>query len=509
MAELLDIIKGSPDAEELTGTELFQIVQKGSLRKVSVDTMRSSVLKGDPGDTGPQGLKGDKGDLGSGGGGSGGGGLTTISKATIDNGAVLSTLTAVYADTTVGQFTLKLPAAPTVGDHIQIIDAGNYFPTNNLTIDRNGMLIAAQAADLTIDTTNVIDLYYQSVAYGWRVDVGSLSYTPPPQSGIAFSATKNAVDQTGVLNNTTTLITFGVKDWDTAGCYDITTSRFQPTVPGKYLVVASMTIVYMTAGKTIAAILKKNGVSVSNISIGSGNDWPVGIATYLADMNGTTDYIEAYIYQETGSTVTVSGNKTNTYFQATMVAAAPDFKLVPYSPTDITGRATDYPLRAGETVFKTFSAATSVPLYVATQEGEYEITILGDTTVAATTNGAVTLKPNNAFIVAGELDYLDQYAAMVTTDGSAPATVLGYKDGTTMTSFTVGSGTIVRSVFTATTITVGKIIMCRNMSLNTGGGRVSDTFSEYWANTTTAWTSLGTLTFPFAQSGKIIVKRIL
>lgn len=29
-----------------------------------------------------------------------------------------------------------------------------------------------------------------------------------------------------------------------------------------------------------------------------------------------------------------------------------------------------------------------------------------------------------------------------------------------------------------------------------------------WADTTTDWSSLGTISFPFAQSGKIIIKRL-
>jgi hypothetical protein len=59
---------------------------------------------------------------------------------------------AILANTNGGVFTLTLPASPTTGAEVSVIDQGYDFNTNALTIGRNGSNIANAAADLTINT---------------------------------------------------------------------------------------------------------------------------------------------------------------------------------------------------------------------------------------------------------------------------------------------------------------------------------------------------------------------
>ena len=58
----------------------------------------------------------------------------------------------VLANTNAGAWTLTLPASPSTGDEVSIIDQGYDFNTNALTVGRNGSNIANSAADLTINT---------------------------------------------------------------------------------------------------------------------------------------------------------------------------------------------------------------------------------------------------------------------------------------------------------------------------------------------------------------------
>ena len=58
----------------------------------------------------------------------------------------------ILANTNGGAFTLTLPASPTTGAEVSVIDQGYDFNTNALTIGRNGSNIANSAADLTINT---------------------------------------------------------------------------------------------------------------------------------------------------------------------------------------------------------------------------------------------------------------------------------------------------------------------------------------------------------------------
>ena len=58
----------------------------------------------------------------------------------------------ILANTNGGAFTLTLPASPSAGQEVSVIDQGYDFNTNALTIGRNASNIANSAADLVINT---------------------------------------------------------------------------------------------------------------------------------------------------------------------------------------------------------------------------------------------------------------------------------------------------------------------------------------------------------------------
>ena len=58
----------------------------------------------------------------------------------------------ILANTNGGAFTLTLPASPSAGDEVSVIDQGYDFNTNALTIGRNSSNIANAAADLVVNT---------------------------------------------------------------------------------------------------------------------------------------------------------------------------------------------------------------------------------------------------------------------------------------------------------------------------------------------------------------------
>jgi hypothetical protein len=64
--------------------------------------------------------------------------------------------------------TVTLPASPSVGDEVTIIDSGNNLASNNLTIDRNGSNILGAASNLTVSTnTAAFTLTYLNATRGW------------------------------------------------------------------------------------------------------------------------------------------------------------------------------------------------------------------------------------------------------------------------------------------------------------------------------------------------------
>lgn len=134
----------------------------------------------------------------------------------------------------------------------------------------------------------------------------------------AFSAYRNA-DQTGISANTWTKIQYNAENFDTASCYDPTTNyRFTPNVAGYYQVSASGAL---TGNATyIYFAIYKNGSSVI-VTPYSGNGGVGGVAVGLIYMNGTTDYLEGYIFRD-GTQNLTGGSSGYTMFQGVLVRTA-------------------------------------------------------------------------------------------------------------------------------------------------------------------------------------------
>lgn len=76
----------------------------------------------------------------------------------------------IFADTSGGAWTLTLPATPSAGDRVAIIDYDGSFSSNNLTVGRNGTNIMGSATDLVCDVAYVsFELYYVDATQGWKI----------------------------------------------------------------------------------------------------------------------------------------------------------------------------------------------------------------------------------------------------------------------------------------------------------------------------------------------------
>jgi hypothetical protein len=128
-----------------------------------------------------------------------------------------------------------------------------------------------------------------------------------------FSA--NAGSGQSLSNGTGTKLVYATEDWDTNSNYDTTLSRFTPTVAGYYQVSAS---VYIGGTNNMELAIRKNGSEYIRFSQLSGfNICGSGIVNF----NGSTDYIEAWMFNGNGSTVTVNGY-TFAKFQAALIRSA-------------------------------------------------------------------------------------------------------------------------------------------------------------------------------------------
>ena len=136
-----------------------------------------------------------------------------------------------------------------------------------------------------------------------------------PVNGPAFSATQGSQ---AVNNATFTKLACATEEFDTNSNYDSATNyRFTPTVAGYYQINGYYYLNAILGGCTVAvykngSVAKIGGFSVAN-SYGAAS-----IISSLILLNGSTDYVELYGYQNTGGAVTGSG----AYFQASMIRSA-------------------------------------------------------------------------------------------------------------------------------------------------------------------------------------------
>ena len=76
----------------------------------------------------------------------------------------------IFVDTTGGAFNIALPATPSTGDTVRVVDVAGNFNTFTLTLTRNGSNIMGAASDLTLSTQyEGVALVYSGATYGWVI----------------------------------------------------------------------------------------------------------------------------------------------------------------------------------------------------------------------------------------------------------------------------------------------------------------------------------------------------
>ena len=177
-------------------------------------------------------------------------------------------------------------------DNIQDADGNNIIneSSNTITIGASG------------DTTNVIGTLNK--------DGVAVTNTP------AFQAYLNA-NQGSISADTFTKVAFDTEEFDSDGNFDTSTSRFTPTTAGKYLVTVNL---YLDGGgqgnlRIYAPVIQKNGSTYAQ----AGDDKAQGYQnngtetlSVIVDMNGSSDYLEVFMYHFTqdNSSSNVGGANT-------------------------------------------------------------------------------------------------------------------------------------------------------------------------------------------------------
>jgi len=141
-------------------------------------------------------------------------------------------------------------------------------------------------------------------------------------NGPAFYA--NGSTNQSCTNGANTKVIFNNEVYDTANAYDTTNNRFTPTVAGYYQISAACSMAAGTATQTALAAIWRSG---GQYAIGSCSPAYTTIQNFLTVsalvyLNGTTDYVEIYLYHNYGSTWSTQAAATTTWFTGSLVRGA-------------------------------------------------------------------------------------------------------------------------------------------------------------------------------------------
>jgi hypothetical protein len=101
---------------------------------------------------------------------------------------------------------------------------------------------------------------------------------------------------------------------DTDG--DFASNVFTPSSAGAYLLFFRCELTATVDQTRLIASIRKNGSEIARyINRGSGTLFISSLVTALVEANGSTDYFETYVNQDSGSSQNVDGNSGRTIFQ--------------------------------------------------------------------------------------------------------------------------------------------------------------------------------------------------
>jgi hypothetical protein len=227
---------------------------------------------------------------------------------------------------TAGQTTFSIPSY-TVG-YISVFRNGSLLAGSDYTATSGTSVVLVNAASAG-DTITTESFYVSSVLNAIPATTGSVGTTYIADANVtqaklasgvagngpAFSAYQST--NTGTIASTTfTKLTFSTELWDTDN--NFASSRFTPTVAGYYQINSAYQVSPAVSG--FITIYKTGSEYKRGSWISSGTRLDMAVSG-LVYCNGSTDYIEIYMYQTTG-TVTQQGGATISWFDGCLVRSA-------------------------------------------------------------------------------------------------------------------------------------------------------------------------------------------
>ena len=155
---------------------------------------------------------------------------------------------------------------------------------------------------------------------GTSLEIGSSGDTITTATGAkpsflypAFRAYTDTVQTTS--NATVTKAALDLETYDTNSCYDKSNYRFTPNVAGKYYFNFVAQDNYTSSAATDTSIfIRKNGSDIADFGNNTtGSKYGSLIISTTVEMNGSSDYVEFFLYYNGGSGVIWRNNSDRTF----------------------------------------------------------------------------------------------------------------------------------------------------------------------------------------------------
>lgn len=176
-------------------------------------------------------------------------------------------------------------------------------------------LSIAGLSGLLADDQHVLDTEVLAVASAKTHGSLHLPDAADPVGLPKFSAHKNNTDQTGVVSQVWTKITFPTEVYDQQSKYDAPNSRWIPGIIGIAHVVANVVFTAGVDQTNIGISVYINGSPHKSTTFWtSGASYPLVFIACDIPISNVTDYVEIYAYQNTGSDKIIYGHPAYTWF---------------------------------------------------------------------------------------------------------------------------------------------------------------------------------------------------
>ena len=144
-----------------------------------------------------------------------------------------------------------------------------------------------------------------------RIDYSLIKPTNTPN----FYAYQSGGGQQTISDSTTVVMVFDQEDYDTGSDYDTSNGRFTPGEAGKYFL---HTTLRLDTGDVdfdnFSLRILKNGSLAYNFRAFH-SDYSSVAVSGIVEANGSSDYFQVDVYQNSGGSKTVTTNKNYTFFQ--------------------------------------------------------------------------------------------------------------------------------------------------------------------------------------------------